>query len=68
MPLLSMNRIITSCQKCSKPIRSFKKRDDWRNRPLHLKCWKEEIEESKKKNKIRNLKDIFKEVEEYFKN
>jgi|AntRauMFilla1563_2_1112583.scaffolds.fasta_scaffold41867_2 hypothetical protein len=35
------------CEMCNKKIRFFKNRNDWENRPMHLKCWKESQENMK---------------------
>jgi hypothetical protein len=39
------------CVICNKKIRSFKNRDDWKKRLMHLKCWKDD-QETMKMNSI----------------
>ena len=30
-----------NCRYCNKSIRKFRRRNDWKSRPYHLKCWKQ---------------------------
>ena len=42
------------CVICNKKIRAFKNRDDWKKRLMHLKCYKEDLDNSK-------MEEIYKE-------
>jgi hypothetical protein len=42
------------CVICNKKIRPFKNRDDWKKRLMHLKCYKEDLDNSK-------MEEIYKE-------
>jgi len=33
------------CEECNKPLRIFKKREDFDGRELHFKCWKKRCNE-----------------------
>ena len=49
------------CVICGKKLISFKHRDEWKKRLMHLKCWKDDQETMKMNANFENfLKEDFK--------
>ena len=48
-----------NCEYCDKPLRKWNKRDDWKRRTTHLKCWKEKRDRERVAKFISVLGDIY---------